>query len=207
MARKKKEVAVESTPVVEQPIAEQLFGAPPTEAEWERQVRQRCRSRCANCGGLDGLRVRLVVPEGAGGRQVESNGTLLCRACEMASKSLQDAAEDEQRPVNVWVSRQLHDRIVGHLGSKKGFASKAALLRYLVREYVADETRYENLGQYQDDGSPFANGVRVFFWIENGIYRDFQARLAKRGLDVSEVCRSLLVLYDMEVAPRMETRE
>ena len=160
----------------------------------EALVRESGRDRCANCGGADRIRVRLIVPESVGGRVVPQNAVLLCRACEMAAESASPASTEDRRLVNFWVSQRLYDAVQKYVGSGRGFRSQGALVRYLITKFVTDADRFDDLPQYQDQGSE----VKINVWVGRDIYSRFKVLVDRRGMTVTASLRALLRMYDVE---------
>ncbi len=165
--------------------------------DWQRLVYQRYKNQCANCGTKDRIRVVMVVPLEAGGQEIDSNGVLLCRSCEMAADTVKKGkTPSDQRLVNFWVSRRLFDDI--HKGIKNykagspGFRSIGALVRYLITKYVEDESRFDDLALYQDEGTD----VKVNVWVEKDRYENFKALLDKRGMTITSAVKSLIRMYE-----------
>lgn len=169
---------------------------------WESRVWQRCQSRCANCGEEQRLKVRMIVPLAAGGQLRPSNGILLCRACEMAGEAVQDRPgrskrDTEPRPINFYVSRGLSGRVAHGLKTRNGFHTKASLVRYLMRKYVEDESRFDDLEAYQDDGSH----TKINVWVDGVLYRSFKQRVNNRGMTVTQALKGLITMYGSQVEP------
>lgn len=186
---------------------ERLTNSAPS--DWERLVWQRYRSQCANCGGPDRLRVILVVPVAAGGQLIDSNGVLLCRSCEMATDAVKKGkTSSDQRLVNFWVSRRLFDDIHKGINAYKagghGFRSMGALVRYLISKYVEDESRFDDLGLYQDESSA---DVKVNVWVEKDRYSTFKALLDKRGMTITDAIKSLIRMYEEGTEPVIARKE
>lgn len=170
---------------------------------WEKAVWQTHRSRCSNCGAGERLRVKAIVPIEAGGQLVPSNGALLCRSCEMASDSYSKSSKGEnQRLVNFWVSRPLFERLKTGLERHNGFTSMGSLVRYLMAKYVEDESRFDDLELYQDEGAD----VKVNVWVDRDRYNTFKALLDKRGMTVTDAIKSLIRAYEEGAEPLIERR-
>jgi hypothetical protein len=172
---------------------------------WERLVWQRYRNSCANCGGKERLRAVLVVPLEAGGQEIDSNGVLLCRSCEMASDAVKKGKTvSDQRLVNFWVSRRLfdslHDSLKSHNGVP-GFRSMGALIRYLIVKYVEDETRFDDLALYQDQVED-STGVKINIWVGKSDYEAFKAILARGRMTITDAIKSLILAHLMMEAER-----
>jgi hypothetical protein len=172
-------------------------------SDWEKKIWQRYRSRCANCGQEERLRVKMIVPLEAGGQMSESNGVLLCRSCEMAAEaSKKDSKANDQRLVNFWVSRRLFDRIQEGLQTYKAFNSMGSLVRYLISKYIEDESRFDDLELYQDEGADSKLNV----WVERDRYDTFKVLLDQRGMTVTDAIKSLIRMYEEQSEINIERR-
>jgi hypothetical protein len=172
-------------------------------SDWEKKIWQRYRNRCANCGQEERLRVKMIVPLEAGGQMSESNGVLLCRSCEMAAEaSKKDSKANDQRLVNFWVSRRLFDRIQEGLQTYKAFNSMGSLVRYLISKYIEDESRFDDLELYQDEGADSKLNV----WVERDRYDTFKVLLDKRGMTVTDAIKSLIRMYEEQSEINIERR-
>lgn len=159
---------------------------------FQRVVMARAGSRCNNCGSEDRVRVKMIVPEEAGGVLIASNGVALCRTCDMARDSVPGAtARDSAFVVTIWMSQKLHQRIEQLIEPKKSFRSWSALTRYLIAKYVSDERRFDDLNQYQD-GSP---GAKITVRVDKAIYGSFAALMKRRGTTVTEGLRGLFSMF------------
>jgi hypothetical protein len=154
-------------------------------------------TKCSNCGGTDRVRSKMIVPATSGGFNVEGNMVALCRPCDLASEAhLTPKAEQPRRLVNFWVSRSLYEWMQG----ETGFDSMGALVRYLMSKYVVDETRYDDLENYQDAGSD----VKINVWVESESYQVFKDLVDRRGMSVTDAFKSLLRMYEAQTAPTVE---
>lgn len=171
---------------------------------WEQLVREAAKDRCSNCGGVDRPRVRLIVPQEAGGQLVPTNGVLLCRPCEMAAESLAGGKRREQdrRILNFWVSRKLYDRIQKGVVTRSGFNSVSSLVRYLMSKYITDEPRFDDLEQYQDSGAD----VKINVWVDIEPYATFKSLVDKRGMTVTDAVKSLVLMYESQAEPLVQKR-
>jgi len=160
--------------------------------QFENSVMERGRRQCSNCGGHDRVRVKMVVPEEAGGTLKVTNGVVLCRTCDMAKDSLPGAgSKTDTFVVSVWMSQNLREKVEGVIQPKRAFRSWSALSRYLIAKYVSDERRFDDLEQYQDTNSQTKVTVRV----DKEIYGTFAAMLKRRGLTVTDALKSLYLMY------------
>jgi hypothetical protein len=183
----------------------ELLITPPTEEQkkraWRLSVLDRYHNCCANCGGSDHLIVDMLVPLAAGGQLVESNGVTICRACQLAAKAADKAAEvgkSKRRPVNVWISRALYERLTGSLEMASGFRSMGSLVRYMMERVVAHPDLFEDLANYQDVGMD----VKINVWVEPAMYDAFKAVLVTRRLTVTDALKGLFAMYLETVVER-----
>jgi hypothetical protein len=160
---------------------------------WDQLVRERGKDQCANCGGGDHLAAKMIIPEASGGQKVPTNGVLLCRACDLASQAtLKSGSDNGRRLVNFWISKELYE----WMQAKTGFESMGALVRYLMSKYIENEKRFDDLEQYQDEGSD----TKVNVWVDHQHYKTFKVLLDKRGMTVTNAFKSLLRMYQAEIA-------
>jgi hypothetical protein len=165
---------------------------------WEKSVLEAGHDLCGNCGSDDRVRVRMIVPEEAGGKLVLGNGILLCRACDLTLDLTTRFTEPvrRKRPVNFWVSSALYKRL--HDGSEKtSFKSMAGLIRFLMTKYVTDVDRFDDLLEYQDDG---AKDVKVNIWVEDGIYARFKELADRNGFTVTSALKGLIGMFEAEAS-------
>ena len=178
----------------------------PAEATWVTQVFERAQHRCSNCGGADRLKAKLIVPESAGGQKTVSNGFLICRPCEMASeivsRSASPASGSSTRPINFWMSRSLHSKITNGLSHRYGFRSVSSLVRFLMAKYVSDVERFDDVAQFQDEGSD----VKVNVWVPRDTYDTFKSLVDKNGLTVTDALKGMIRMYEIQ-ADRVVGRE
>lgn len=171
---------------------------PPTDEkkEWTKAVLVACRSQCVNCGSTDRLKVLMLVPEEAGGKLVDSNGTVLCRACEMARDAAERALDgSKRRLINFWVSRHLHERIDTAIKTRNGFVSMGHLVRYMMSKYVTDPERFDDLERYQDFRK---SEVKVNVWVDSDQYGVFKRMVQDAKMTVTDAVKSLIQVYDEE---------
>lgn len=178
---------------------EVVFGDGPS---WEKEVLEAGHGLCGNCGSDDHVRVRMIVPEEAGGKMVLGNGILLCRACDLTMDLTTRFTEPvrRKRPVNFWVSSAFYKRL--HSGSEKtSFKSMAGLIRFLMTKYVMDVDRFDDLMEYQDAG---AKDVKVNIWVEDSIYARFKELADRNGLTVTSALKALIGMFEAEAAVLFE---
>ena len=169
---------------------------PPT---WEQEVWDRTNGRCCNCGGDSKVRIKLIVPEEAGGQKIASNAVVICRACELVTDaSKPKMLHANNRPINFWTSRKLFNRMENGVCSDNGFKSKSALIRYLMNKYISDEGQFDDLEQYQDCVE--ADAAKVNAWVPKDTYETFKARMDRRGMSVTDAIKALIMVFDEETA-------
>lgn len=169
----------------------------------EAEAVARANGKCNGCREPAALRGVEVVPgwHGRGG-----HWAALCRTCEFAAeldkRDRTAASGPLTRPINIWVSSKLFERIHNGLSEKYGFRSMSSLVRYLMSKYVMDVSRFEDVGQYQDQGSD----VKVNVWVPRDIYAVFQSQAQSRGLTVTDALKGLIRMYEMEIEKVVEGR-
>lgn len=167
---------------------------------WVRAVWEEFNGKCVNCGTDERVSVRMIVPEDAGGKLVVSNGTILCRTCEVAKTAVEKAeaaGKTPRRPVNVWVSQNLYNQVQTSLKTKNGFRSMGSLVRHMMRIMVETPDRFEDLSQYQDQGSD----VKINLWLDQVAYDTFKIAMSDKNLTVTEGVKGLLLMYLVEADP------
>jgi len=174
---------------------------PAKERPFDSIIWEKYKSHCGNCGGQHKLKVKLVVPIEAGGREVESNAILICRACEMAADTAAPLPGEagERRIINFWVSRHLHNRMTNGMATSRGLKSLSQLVRYLMSSYVTDVARFDDLDRYQDGSS---NDVKVNVWVPMDQYETFKRLVNDRGMSVTNAVKSLIQMFDEEIVVR-----
>ena len=168
----------------------------------EKKVWARAGGKCESCGLSDRLKIVTHVPE----RFTEMNAMVLCRTCDLAAElSHRDqgpASGVDTRPINFWVSGNLHARLTNGLSKKYGFKSIASLVRYLMSKYVQDVSRFDDVAQWQDSGTD----VKVNVWVPRDTYETFKILVEKNGLTVTDALKGLIRMYEMEVQTVVESR-
>jgi len=178
----------------------EILKATPKDRErtWATRVFEACGGRCSNCGSTDHLMVRMIVPKESGGREVVSNGTLLCRTCELARvisiRRPQLVSGAHSRPINFFVSRELHRKLQDGLASDYGFRSVSALLRFLMTRFVSDPDQFDDIDMYQDGGSD----VKVNVWVGRDMYDSFKTITDRDGRTVTDTLKGLIRMYEAE---------
>lgn len=164
---------------------------------WRDAVWDRFDHKCSNCGSTHRLRLRMIVPLNAGGRYVVDNGIIHCRTCEMASNAVSSVHGSDKRPINFWVSsfvfQELEDQV--EVSGK----SKAAIVRYLIQEYVQDPSRFDDLEKILE-GRTKTNDVKICGWVERAPYEMFQSLVKERGLSVTDALCALIQVRKKETS-------
>jgi hypothetical protein len=135
----------------------------------------------------------MVVPPEAGGLKVESNGILLCRACEMAADAASrvPGSEGAKRwPLNFLVSRSLYERM--ERLRERRYRSFGSLVRYLMSSFVLDCSRFDDVCQYQDGGSD----TKVNVWVPKQLYDTFRTLVTAQGMTVTDALKGLILMID-----------
>lgn len=167
---------------------------------WAMQVVEAAKGACANCGSEHKISPRLIVPEDAGGRLTLSNSVVLCRACELASSaSPKRVGEVGRRLVNIWVSNRLYKSLQARRDEGHA-ASMGALVRFLMSKYVSEQSRFDDLAQYQDNGAD----VRLNVWVDADLYATFKTMVDRQGLTVTSALKSLCCMYETEASPLVD---
>lgn len=167
---------------------------------WAQTVLEAAKGACANCGSEHKTSPRLIVPEVVGGKRTLKNSVVLCRACELASGlAPKKIGEEGRRLVNIWVSDRLH-KTLQERRDKGHTASMGALVRFLMSKYVAEQSRFDDLSQYQDSGAD----VRLNIWVDSDLYATFKTLVDRQGLTVTSALKSLFCMYETEASPLVE---
>jgi hypothetical protein len=77
-------------------------------------------------------------------------------------------------------------------------ASMGSLVRYLLTQYVEEQSRYDDLAQYQDEGAD----VRLNVWVDSDLYAKFKKMTDDVGLTVTSAIKSLFCLYETDLNRR-----
>lgn len=167
---------------------------------WAEHVMEAAKGLCANCGSEHKVSPRLVVPEAVGGKRTLKNSVVLCRACELAAgMATKQVGESGRRLVNIWVSTRLYKSLQARR-DKGNASSMGALVRFLMGKYVAEQSRFDDIGQYQDSGAD----VRLNIWVDSDLYATFKTLVDRQGLTVTSALKSLFCMYETEASPLVE---
>lgn len=167
---------------------------------WTLKVMETAKDRCQNCGSEDKLSVKMIIPLEAGGQYVQSNGHVACRVCEMAAEAVASgrAEKENRRPLNFWVSRTLYASIQDELDRGTGFNGMGVMVRTLMRLFVKDPSRFDDLPLYKSDGSE----VKVNVWVDADWYSLFKDMVAARDMTVTDGVKALITMYVASAAPQ-----
>lgn len=158
---------------------------------WRQTVLDRYQGKCSNDGSTDRVQVHFVVPLEAGGQLVESNGYVLCRACEMAREAATKGIALKRRPINFWVSRSLSDTLERLTAQGQRFRGMGELIRYLISLYILNDSRFDDLDNYQDRGAD----LKVNAWVGVEAYETFKNLLVQRKTTVTDALKGLILMY------------
>jgi len=167
----------------------------------ESVVRDKYKDSCANCGGAHKVKMRWIVPLEVGGKEAETNATLICRACEMSMEmaATLPGSEGERRLINFWVSRKLYSRMSEITKSIRGLKSLSALVRFVLSKYVEDAGRFDDLDLYRDPDATNNGEVKLNVWVPASEYEAFKSLVNQRGWSVTESVRALIMMFDSVV--------
>jgi hypothetical protein len=175
-----------------------------TRADWEKVVLETHRNKCANCGSDSHVRAKMIVPLETGGTLSLSNGTVLCRACDMATDTRHKEKKGEnRRPIDFWISRKLHSNVTHTIETRNGFNGMGQLVRFVMSKYVVQTDRFEDLEMFQDEGTD----VKINVWVPEDTYGTFKALVNERGMTVTDAVKALLLMYQAEAAPALQRTE
>lgn len=152
-------------------------------------------NKCMHCGSKEKIDLKLIVPESAGGKWLESNIVVLCRSCEMAIDSVTRMENNTNRKaINFWVSSKLYNYLQQISKHQRGFSSMGSLVRYLMQKYVENPDKFEDLDQYQSIGAD----VKINVWVGSDIYEEFKKVSEKNDRTVTETIKALIIIYETE---------
>lgn len=187
----------ETNPIVEEKwvdipdVGVQFLEDLPPELSWQSLVYARFNNKCGNCGSTERLVVRLIVPEEHGGQKIESNGVVLCRTCDLASKlSPKPGAASFQRPYNFYVNDQMLAVVERHSAAFRG---KAGFLRHLMDTFSIEPHLYDDLAKYQSSGD---HDIKINFHMDSLQFEKFKAAATSHGLTMTDALRGLLLMFD-----------
>ena len=172
--------------------------------EWTDKVLERDQRSCINCGRSKKVAVCFIVPIEAGGKLRISNGATVCRQCRLAAESVRvlPTRIDNKTPINFLISGVLHKAVYAYVHNGSRFGSVSALLRAMIASFITHPELYEDLEQWQDDGSD----VKVNGWVDGHQYEVFKSMCQDRGITYTDSLKSLLlVAVEGGKAPDYET--
>ena len=160
--------------------------------EWKRRVQERDGYACINCERTERLAVCFIIPFEAGGKLRVSNGVTVCRDCRLAADSVRALPQriDNKTPINFLISRELHRTVQKYVHGQSRFGSVSALLRAMISSFIAQPEMYEDLQQWQDEGSD----VKVNGWVDGSRYEVFKSMCQDRGVSYTDALKSLLLV-------------
>jgi hypothetical protein len=72
-----------------------------------------------------------------------------------------------------------------------------ALIRSLIEMYVENEDRFDDLEQYQDNGSD----IKINIWIDIDVYSQFKEKVNARNMTVTDAIKSLVTVFEAQAWP------
>ena len=160
--------------------------------DWKESVLKRDNGRCVNCERKSHISACFVIPPEAGGRIRTENGVTLCRECRVAADGARvlPVRIDNKTPINFLMSRRLHDAVDRYAKNGSKFGSISALVRRQITSFIVDPELYEDIRQWQDDGSD----VKVNGWVDGDQYEVFKRMCQERGLTYTDALKALLLV-------------
>jgi hypothetical protein len=121
------------------------------------------------------------------------NAVVVCRDCDLLRfKQPPKGALEQPKMLNVWLSHDLHGRVMDTLAVEfGGLTSLAALARYLVDRFLKHPENFDDLSSRQDQGM----GVKVNFWVSKGTREALKEQASALKLTVADVIKGLFLLY------------
>lgn len=161
-------------------------------AEWKDRVLERDGYKCVNCERTGRVAACFIVPPEGGGKLRTSNGATVCRECRIASESARvlPTRIENKTPLNFFVGRELHATLKSYVHNGSKFGSVSALVRRMVFSFITESELYEDLAQWQDDGSD----VKINGWIDGSQYEVFKSMCQERSLTYTDALKGLLLL-------------
>jgi len=71
-----------------------------------------------------------------------------------------------------------------------------------MSKYIMDESRFDDLEQYQDSGAD----VKINVWVDIGSYATYKRLVDKRGMTVTDAVKSLVLMYESQAEPLVQKR-
>lgn len=160
--------------------------------EWKEAVLARDQNRCVSCLGGGKVVVCYIVPPEAGGKPRVSNGATVCRDCRIAAEGTRVLPQkiDNKTPINFLISSKLHETVDKFVHNGSNFGSISALVRRMISSFITDPGLYEDIKQWQDEGSD----VKVNGWVDGNQYGLFKMMCKERGLSYTDALKSLLLV-------------
>jgi len=160
--------------------------------EWKSRVLERDGHACVNCERTQKVAACFIVPIEAGGKLRVSNGATVCRECRIAAESARvlPLRIDNKTPINFLISQDLHKTVRGYVHNGSRFGSVSALLRAMIGSFITQPELYEDLQQWQDEGSD----VKVNGWVDGMHYEVFKSMCQDRGVSYTDALKSLLLV-------------
>lgn len=160
--------------------------------EWKKQVLERDAHTCVNCERTSHIAACFIIPPEAGGRLRTQNGVTICRECRMAAESSRVLPQriDNKTPINFLISKNLHAAVDNHVHNNSTYGSVSALVRHMIASFITMPELYEDLQQWQDEGSD----VKVNGWVDGAQYETFKRMCQERGISYTDAFKGLLLV-------------
>lgn len=167
--------------------------------DWKEAVlaRDEC---CVNCTSPSKLAACFIVPPEVGGHIRVSNGVTVCRECRLRADSARVLPHriDNKTPVNFLMSQSLHQVVHKYVHNGSRFGTVSALMRTMISSFITQPELYEDLQNWQDDGS----AVKVNGWVDGAQYEVFKSMCRDRGLSYTDALKALLLVAIDDYEPQ-----
>lgn len=159
---------------------------------WKNDVLARDGGACCNCGSKLKVAACFIVPPEVGGKVKPSNGVTLCRECRISAESARVLPQriDNKTPINFLISKRLHESVDSYVHNGSNFGSISALVRRMISSFITEAELYEDMSQWQDNGSE----VKVNGWVDGTQYDVFKRMCQERGISYTDALKSLLLM-------------
>lgn len=172
--------------------------------DWKKKVLERDEGACINCGLRDRVAACFVIPPEAGGKLRVSNGVTICRNCRIAADGARVLPQriDNKTPINFLIGTSLHKSVLSYARNGSRFGSVSALLRAMISSFITQPELYEDLQNWQDEGSD----VKVNGWVDGAQYEVFKNMCHDRGMSYTDALKALLLVAVEGYVPSSEVR-
>lgn len=140
--------------------------------KWRDEFLKKNKHKCQNCGSTESLVVYRLVSIKNGGYPNDSNGTVLCRKCELSK--IESTHTPKNKAVCFWVPASLFKDVRDVVDGDDGPKSFSGVVASMVKEYLKDPSAYEDLYLYSNN----ARDVKVSVRMEGPLYEKFNKALS-----------------------------